>query len=307
MRREAQGYHRPALALLGVLLLAVALFGPLPRGRTMDALTDLGHVPLFVGLSAWLMVRRRRAGWSLPAAGAAVWSAAVGLGVAVEVLQSLVGREASVGDVWADAVGALAGILLAAARERAGRVALLIAGAALAALAGTAWPALRLLDVVRQRLHAGRLAGFEDALELDRWDFRECRATRVREHATQGRFALRLALQPGRFPGAGLDSPPPDWSGHSRLAADVYLDGDSPLDLRVKVEDERHDGRLEDRFQRVVRLAPGPSRIEIPLSDVAAGPQGRLLDLRHVAQLRFFAVDLPGPRVLFLDNVALSP
>jgi VanZ family protein len=307
MRREAQGYHHRAWWLVGGAVLAAALLAPLPRGRFMDALTDLGHAPLFAVLAAWTATRLRRSGFGLPGALGAAWAAAVAAGVAVEALQALVGREASAGDVWADAVGALAGILAAAAREGVGRPVLLTAGAVLTALAGMAWPGLRLLDVLRQRLQPGRLASFEDALELDRWSFTDSRASRARDHATEGRFALRLELAPGRYPGAGLDSLAPDWSGHSRLRADVYLEGDAPLDLRVKVEDERHTGQLSDRFQRVVRLEPGPSRIEIPLSDVAAGPQGRRLDLGHVAQLRFFAVDLSARRVLFLDNVALVP
>jgi hypothetical protein len=160
--------------------------------------------------------------------------------------------------------------------------------------------------VARQRLHPARLGTFEDALELDRWSFDHSRGERSREHATEGRFALRVELQPGRYPGAGLISPPPDWSAYSRLRGDVFVEGEAPLALRVKVEDERHTHQLSDRFQRVLTLPPGATHLEILLEDVAQSPQGRRLDLRHVAQLRFFAVDLGAPRVFFIDNLALA-
>ena len=286
-----------------------ALLAPFPpAGRPVDALTDLTHVPLFAAVAAgaaqWLRRRRVRSVASLVLA----WIFAVTLGLVIEVLQKLVGREASLGDLWADAAGAAAGVCLAATAapfRPPRRRGLWWAAAAAAALLGSAWPGLRLGDVARQRLRPSRLGTFEDGLELDRWSFDGSRAARSQDHATEGRYSLRVELRPGRYPGAGLTSPPPDWSAFAAVRCDLYLEGDAPLDLRVKVEDTEHNGQFSDRFQRVVRVSPGASRVEIPLADVAAGPRGRRLDLSHVAQLRFFAVDLEGPRVLFLDGLTL--
>jgi hypothetical protein len=249
----------------------------------------------------WLRGRGR--GEAAAAAGG--WVLAVAAGLAVEVLQELVGREATRADLQADAAGAAAGVLAGWSAGAPGR-ALRMALAGAAALAGCAWPTLRLVDVARQRRDPARLGRFEDALELDRWSFDRSRGGRSREHATEGRFALRVELRPGRYPGAGLTAPPPDWSAFARLSADVFLEGGTPLELRVKVEDESHNHQLSDRFQRVITLPPGASRIEIPLEDVAGGPHGRRLDLEHVAHLHFFAVDLRAPRVFFVDNVTLA-
>jgi VanZ family protein len=306
-RREAQGYQKRRLAaVLGGAVVLAALLAPFPpASRTVDAFTDLTHVPLSAALAGFGALWLHRRGRSATTALLGAWAGSVALGIVIEILQALVGREASAGDVWADAAGAAAGVLIAAMSMVPRRRGLWAAGAVLAALAGAVWPGLRLWDVARQRLHPSRLGTFEDALELDRWSFDGSEATRSREQVTEGRYSLRVELKRGRYPGAGLTSPPPDWSPYSLFRGDVYLEGDAPLDLRIKVEDEDHDGQLSDRFQRVVRLMPGPSHLQIPLSDVAAGPQGRRLDLTRVTQLRFFAADLPSPRVLFLDNLVL--
>ena len=77
------------------------------------------------------------------------------------------------------------------------------------------------------------------------------------------------------------------------------------MDLVVKIEDQLHNGRYEDRFHRLERLEPGPHHIRIPLSEVERAPKGRNIDLRRIRRLEFFTETQPRPFTLFLDIIRL--
>lgn len=301
-----------AVCLAAVAASGILLTMPAPgRGRGVHSLLDLAHAPAFAGLT-WIVLRGGRA-W-LPRtpwrAGLTAWTLVVLFGGAMELVQGLTGRQPSWRDAGANALGAAAGLLGTAAAARGGparpwRRAALIGGALALLAVPSAPPLLTLDDVARQGREMPRLASFERAAELARWDFRGCRAGRSGDHATDGAWGLRLDLEPGPFPSAVLDRPPRDWSGRDSLTFDAYLGPGPPLDLVVKVEDERHAPGAEDRFYRVVHLLPGARRVQIALSDVEQGPATRRLDLRRVARLELFAVDLPATRTVYLDDLRL--
>ena len=86
---------------------------------------------------------------------------------------------------------------------------------------------------------------------------------------------------------------------------DTYLESGPGLDLVVKIMDSHDAGRYQDRFHRMVSLMPGPNHTRIALSDVERAPEGRLLDLRQIRRLQFFAVSPSEPRTLYFDNIRL--
>jgi hypothetical protein len=296
-------FRRLTLVAAAIVAAAAAFLLPVPRDRALDAAMDLGHAPIFAMAALWCAPRLRRAGLRPVVLLVALLAALVG-GL-IEVAQSLTGRDASLTDVADDVAGGLAGALFAEALVADRARAALAAGGLLSLALPSALPALRLADCVEQRAEYPVLSSFERWIETDRWEGTNCRYGRSAEHATRGRWALRVELRPGQYPGLGLVWPPRDWSGYDRLRLDIFVDGSSPLELRLKVEDQRHNGGLSDRFQRVLHLAPGPHEVDVALRDVEAGPEGRRLDLRRVKQMRIFAVDLAEPRVIFLDDVRL--
>ena len=110
-----------------IFLVAIVLFGllvPMPfHGPTADPLADLAHAPLFCALALGALgvlaivvpgVRSaHRVNWvSVVFRSALVFVFLAGFGIAVEYLQRSVGRNASWGDVRANMIGSLAGILL---------------------------------------------------------------------------------------------------------------------------------------------------------------------------------------------------
>lgn len=291
------------------LLLLLLLLVPMPEsGREWSAAFDFAHAPVFAILTVLLMGGlRRRWARNTVALSIVVWLGATGFGLLTEFLQGLVGRHPSWLDVRADALGAAAGILWVLGRSAEParwRVGLLVGGGVLLALAAFD-PLLVLTDARRQRAEMPLLSSFEHALEMSRWAATDSRIQRTRMHATDGLWSLRVDLQPAIYPGSTLEHPYGDWSGHEAIAFDVFLDGPSPLDLIVKIEDVRHNYERDDRFERRVRLLPGMQRVRIALSDVAAAPRDRTMDLSRVSRLQFFAVRLTSPRTIFLDNVHL--
>lgn len=290
-------------------LFAVMLVVPLPKGeRPFEALTDSLHAPGFAVLTAVLLgLLRSRTRWSLPVAALAVWTFAVGFGATMEYLQGIVGRSPSVQDLVANTLGATAGVIWTIGRTagRWRRVASWCAAVALLVVA--AWyPLLNLVDSFLQRREMPQIASFEHSLEMIRWDWNDARVRRVACRNWHGNWALRVDLEPGKYPGVALLCPVPDWSHCDTLSFDVELDAGEPLDLTVKVQDRKHSGHPDDRFDRTFRLTPGRHHLRIPLADVAAAPQRRRMDLDRIDMLQFFTVDLDTPRTLHLDNIRLQ-
>jgi len=297
----------PPVCLLAASAAGVLLTVPVPSARReVQAALDLAHAPAF-GVLALVALHAGRSWLPGPARRAAAWAVVAVFGAVMEYAQSFSGRHPSWEDALANALGAAAFLSWDAARgaaTRGGRLALAAAGAALVA-APSVPPLLTLADGAWQARDFPRLASFERPTELSRWDFRGCRAGRSHAHATDGVWSLRLDLAPGPYPAATLSSPPRDWSGRGELTFDAHLGPGPPLDLVVKVEDRRGGLRYGDRSERVVRLLPGPQRVRLDLAGVRRTASGGLLDLREVALLQLFAVDLASPRTLHLDDVRL--
>ena len=82
-----------------------------------------------------------------------------------------------------------------------------------------------------------------------------------------------------------------DWSRYRELALDVTNASAAPLSLSIRIHDASHDHRYEDRYNRVLVLAPEQrATLAIPLEEIERGPRDRKLDLTQVADLMLFTV-----------------
>jgi VanZ family protein len=333
-----RGRRAPRIAIAVVVLLLAGLLAPVPQsGREIEALFDLLHAPIFAILAALFWELRHN--W-LPqnriGRAVVIWWGVSLLGLAVEYAQGLTGRHPSWDDAIANAWGAAAGLLWSGwyrphappstahpcptntsvndaanqhkqAQQSIGTIRRLAVWAGVFVLLVVAgWqPLVVLTDAFRQRSEFPRLASFESSGELTRWTANDCRLSRSEAYATHGAWSLRLDLQTGVYPGAALKWPVPDWSDHQELAFDVYVAGHHPLDLVVKIQDQLHNQETSDRYQRPVRLTPGANRVSIALSEVAAAPAGRTLDLRKISMLQFYTVRPARPQTLYLDHIHL--
>jgi len=313
--------ERPPLRRIG-LWLALAAFAGLSLllvfgsdeaipGRSFRALWNLGHVAYFALISLLLLQLPglKRAGrgrrWGL------LLAVTLLLGGLIEYLQLGTARTAD----WMDLLRNFGGTLLVLAfwpgvRPRRPLLRGLCGLLALAWLAWAAWPlATALQDERAARRQFPVLADFTAPFELDRWGGDAGRRI-VADPALASGPLLQLALQPRDYSGAGLKWLPADWRGYRRLRIRLYLPGEEPLGLTLRIHDRAHERgprayAFSDRFNRSFRLRPGWNELLIPLGDIRAAPARRAMDLSQIADLSLFAAGLKQPRLLYLQRIEL--
>lgn len=295
------------LLLAAIVPPAIAAFlvpPPGDAGRVQNALMDLAHAPAFALLTlAVVTLGFRESSRRLIRTAAAVWLLATAAGGLIEVLQNLVGRNGTWPDAVANSLGAAAGVLLANSRLRWNVrwiVPLVLLGAA-------SWaPSQILFDRAMQPLEMPRLASFETSRETTRWTTKGAEIDRVRSRSTHGDWSLQIRAEAGEYPGVALQWPEPDWSAYGEFAFDVYVDGDEPISLAVKIHDDRHNYEPDDRFERLIPVSPGWNTVRIHLTEVRHAPASRELDLRRISFVQFFLVQPERPQTFYLDHLRLS-
>lgn len=272
-----------------------------PSGRVAQALMNLCHAPLFAVLAAtcsWAFRGLR---------GGGVWSGLLPFvfALSTEGLQHLVGRQASLRDLLANLLGILAGLLWMATPKRplaAWAFRIIAIGLLIVGMASPVWT---LADSIWQVMQLPVISSFESRLELSRWTAQNSQLQRVREHATEGFWSLRVDLDTAPFPGIALPEVPPDWTAYDALALDVMLESPERLALIVKITDQAHNWDYDDRFHLQVNVSPGLNSIRIPLRDIEHLPNGRRMDLRRMRMLQLFAIKPKAPARFYLDHIRL--
>lgn len=299
----------PYWLLTGLLLCATPLFfisvsGGLLR-HVPPELYAFGHVGLF-GVVALLLLHTpalkrlafgRRAVLTL--------AAVLLVGGALEVVQPLFGRSASLMDLGQNLAGALVAV---AALAPAGVTRRSLAAVALAAVTVALYaPTIDLWDRAQARQHFPLLGDFETRFEHRRWSS-GTPSTRV---AHTGNRSLEVPLRSGHsYPGTTLRRSIGNWHGYSALQFHIYLPEGPPLDLTVSIRDQVHfqrGGRYTDRFNRRYQLEPGWNAIRISVDSIRQAPRNRELELDDLAEVVFFTTRLDQDRVIYLDSVQLEP
>jgi hypothetical protein len=256
------------------LVLGLVLFGEIPsRGRWATDLANFAHGPAMAVVTLLVLrllpeatVRHAPASWRYLCAVAVV----LPLAAVIELLQLLLGRDASFADLLRDTLGVGAAIAFSAAfdrrltarpRGRALRTGGLLVGVICSALLAAPLLLTGAAYLERQR-------GFPVLV-----DFRspysryfvavygDVRIERNRLPAVargEAMDTVGLHVQLGRGPqwGLALWEPKPDWRGYKNLRFDIANPTDEPLVLRVRVRD-RHPRR--DRSERdigAIQVAP---------------------------------------------------
>jgi hypothetical protein len=277
-------------------------------GRISSYSTDLAHYPLFATVAAILLYLWPRHRTAVAKAGV-VSGIAVSLALLIEVFQPLAGRSAALGDVLLGTAGSFSvvavylGLRIASPHGRRW----LVAMAGLLLLLSVS----PLLMVVLDRWVAHRsfplIDSFERPAEVSRWVADGCALTQVEDHATQGRFAMRMEILPSdeKYPGAVIADGTMDWRGFRQLTLDVHLEGEGSRSLWIRADD-RLNPPYHDRAQVAVELKAGSNRVAIDVPSFARTPEGRALDLERIVSLGIFLDGARPGDVLYLDYLRLS-
>jgi hypothetical protein len=313
--------------LIAVSLLWTAILTwvePPHRNLLWRAVFQCGHAPLF-GVFAWVVLHlapfERNPGASkLGGRYLSAWITAVSIGAVTELVQLAVGRDAEVVDLVRDSVGGASFLMVSAAVSRpwpfpprSDRTTnrLLLAGAGISLLLATFVPVFTV-----GRAYAAREAAFPRLLDvgaLSSWRFVAIKKATVRlvtapvGWPARGRPVVAyVTFRPAEYAGLTIEEPRPDWTGYDRLVVELFSDLDRPVSLVLRVDDARHDGRYEDRFNGTVEVAPGWNRVTVPLSRIRKAPRGRDLDLRDIRRVLLFAVRPEKPFSIYLGDVSLE-
>ncbi len=304
------GRLRP-LALVGVLALTPLLFFGGPdwiAAYLSTSVWNLGHIALFalitLALHPWRWLRGVRL-WL------AATVAALVVGLAIEAVQSQLGREADGQDLLRNLIGVW--LVLAwrplLASHKIGRVKppMLILAAISALLlvfelgkTGVATAQQLELDRLLPRLY--------DFSHTDPSPFWQGRLASSPDHGAADSPSLRIELGTERFSGVSLNRLPADWRRFDTLSVSLFNPGSEPLPLTLRINDlkhERGDNAYADRYNTSLLLQPGPNRFELPLSEVAGAPRQRAMDMGRIHRVMLFAVNLPEPRVVYLQDLRL--
>ena len=314
--------QRAAIVIAIAALLSLLLFVSVPgQGLGYQVSLNASHGPIFALVAVLVLLMQESAESFATVDYVNAFFVAVGLGILIEVLQTMAHRPGQPFDVMTDAAGAAAGLGLWALveRRRSGAESRLAAG-------GPWWPlaiALAGITLVAwQPLHAARAYAQRSAQFPTVAQFREPRdltfvttdgagvaivdlpapwAQRV------GERALRLGFDAGHAPAVQVVEPSPDWRGYTVIAADLTNPTDDEVGLTLRIHDATHDWSHEDRLNLPVVLAPrARTTIRVALSEVRAAPAARPMDLGQIANVMLFGRPAERPGEIYVSRLWLE-
>lgn len=322
------------LVSVGILVALVAWARPPADTFLWKALFDAGHAVVsgYLALVFWRLI----VAWNghARASGRDYFLAFVltlASGLAIEIVQIFLPRDADLGDLLRNFLGTLAFLLAAWACERdpggpfrrgwLPRTTVLTTSALLLMLAFV--PVGRIASSYAQRDTAfPRLCDFDSDWEDPFIRLVEARLERIprpdawehgagspgrRKPAVAGADKVaRVTFQQATYPGFTIKEPFPDWRAYRDLVFEVFSKLPGPVELVLRIDDAHHNQLYSDRFNRTLTVVPGANVFRIPLAEVRSAPQSREMDMRHIAKVVVFAVEPPAPFSLDLDAFRLE-
>lgn len=299
----------------GLTLCVLALLLPLhlkKNGALWGKLADAGHVPLFfvvtIAIYFLLSSKKDQGDMTMIRTVFMVW-----LGILFfELLQPLVGREGSVVDLENGVLGSgFAAIgLFVWKRALNFRWHGPYLGLGIVSLVVVLLPVVDEWELMKWAHAQFPLLGdFETGIELTRWQpivWSEQEKTEIfvsQKHFTHGKKSLKLQTASDSWSGVSFRANGGDWSNYQFLSFDVFNPG-TEFELHLRVDDFGNTKRYQDRFNRVVSIAPGSNTVQISINEIRLGPVGRELEINCLKEIYFFTRGVK--RVFYLDNLRLE-
>jgi predicted MPP superfamily phosphohydrolase len=126
------------------------------------------------------------------------------------------------------------------------------------------------------------------------------------EHATSGRYSLKMTLPPGQYPGVNFKRVYSDWSDYRFLKMDLYNPAEDTFTFQVRIDDEKSGWEYADRFDMNFEIKKGENPVSIPTEAIKTNLKPRPLDLKNIKRFMVFVPDNQVKRELFVDNIRLE-
>jgi hypothetical protein len=230
------------------------------------------------------------------------------LGIAIELLQGLLQREASIDDLYRIFFGIVSGIsLVSLTRQKTLRNKILMGMFSL----GFLFPGCASLFQVSWH-NIQRAQAFPVILDFNaawsssfvRFDKTEMKLSSDKAGDNNHLFCIRFAA--ARFPGVSLIEPVPDWSAYRKLRFKVASGHNENMNLFLRIHDIYHDQHYQDRFNQKLIIHPGLNEIVISLAQIEKGPLNLDLDLTNIAGLILFLSKVEKSQLLEISNIYLE-
>ncbi len=302
---------------LGALLVGLVLICPLffvggpdvYSSVLFNNLWNYGHV-IFFAAALLLAVLIR----PIPFGRAWLWIvlAIFILGVLIELVQNVIGRDASLSDIAHNILGAF--IALCWGQRATGSRYLLIGLRVLSVilLAPMMWLSAQLIySNWQMRTQFPLINSFETRYELRQLANIGAHVSwsKSSDYASSGEFSLAVKLTADPYSGIKWLGRYGDWSRYSFFAVDVYNPGEDAVQVVLKIADLQHDrgsNALDDRFNHRISLNPGWNNLRVAIDEIRNAPAKRQMRIDEVNCLEIFAVNLPKPQVIYIDNLRLE-
>lgn len=292
------------LLLTAATVAALLLFSPVSRSPLFLSLINSGHVVVFAVFSgfAFPVFRVLTANYCrhLQALFNSMMMFSVlafVLSLAIELVQSYIGRDASWGDVGKNMAGVLAGLCVFGLRyyrttlPRIVCVSGLLCALFVACHTPAQWAQAyyvrdRIFPLLVDFNHhtATYFAKANHGATIARVDS-------LPDKAHDGSVLKVDFASKQRYPGWTLANPSPDWRHFDALVFSVFSQQSEPLDIAFRINDTEHNNAFSDRFNRVLTIHPGANQFSISLQDIRHGPEHREINMDKIHNLTWF---LPG-------------
>lgn len=287
---------------LALILLAIPFFfigGP--SSVSLDAYRrfwDLGHSLFFalvaVNLVWWGIIKTPRQ-FSI------AFVMVVLLSLAIEKLQSWVGRDAS----WLDVLANLSGFVLGYSLTQAFELkTFLLRLASLLGLMPGLWSFFKSAMVV-----AVAWQQFPVLLNGDSFWEQKAWGGDIPLQKISQQSGYRIVFPGKAFVSSDMMGFVQSWNGYQNLVFEVNNLGAKELLLTLRISDKQHelsDQEYSDRFNRRLLLLPGENRIEVSLEEIANSPAKRKMDMDEIYLLMLFLPEDGESQKIHLNKLYLQ-
>lgn len=285
---------------------------------------NFGHIPLFGIMAALILnlsfiflqtiIQKRYLHYIL------AFCITVMLGVILEFIQISGPRDADIGDIWRDIIGALIflGIyliydskmtdLFSIMKKRVKTIVIigLLILITLSILPAVIWGGAYLY----RDWNFPTICGFESILENKFFRYQNA----ILEITTppegwlgiKSEHAGRLTFMPAKYPGLNIEEPYPDWTEYGVFCISIYSELENPVALYFRIDDLHYNQTWEDRFNYSFTVLPGYNQIDISIEEIRQGPVNRKMDMTAIANILLFAHNPLDTFSVYIDDIILK-